>query len=618
MYRAFALAIGLTILVAGAASSAEPSAKDKELLDKVAKKLTAVAEPVRGFEWPPDFKVVEHPSVNAFATFEEKDGKLQPIVRVFSGMMDKIVKGDEDILALIVGHEVAHITLRHVIFNERRDRTEFLRVTYCRDEEIEADVAGAELMLKAGFSLAKGVKYIDRMNDMGLKYSSLEGLGSDHPSWNDRLSRIDKSRSKLWKAMSAFENGVALLFVEQYALAEDCFERVVREFPDCYEAWVNLGNACLMRYFDKFDLDDIRDYGLGHVLTPGFYLRADSIATRGRDDKLWMKAVAALNKALELKKDLTLARSNLGLAYLFHPEEKDVKKALSYMHGAADDAATDPAVAPIHRATILLNLGVAYYASGDEAKGLLYVDRALEAGQIPTRGGGVAKDRALEAARNYTVAMVMSRRKSEKDQRIARSMFERYLKMTNTASIWWESAYEQYRDLSKRISAEAEPKDAFKPEVEPLRPVLSHRLKSGAEIKLTDEAADVLKRLGAGQEKSVIPGSNLKRVRYEKDGVDLLVNDSVVAICIVSPDAAPIALRGKGIGSSVSLDLRVGMTAAEVNKSLGDGEKRIFTDPNVEYTYYRSQGIGIRQIKDKVTEIVLASIPAAPRKGLGD
>jgi len=214
MCRSLSIALGVALLLACHARSAEPSAEDKALLGKVAKKLLAVAEPLKGFEWPPDIQMTDHPSVNAYATFEQRDGKNYPIVRVFSGMMSKVIKGDEDMLALVVGHEICHITLRHVIFNDKRDKTEFLRVTYCRDEEIEADVAGAELMLKAGFNINKGVKYIDRMNELGLKYSSLEGLGTDHPSWNDRLGRIDKSRSRLWKSMSAFDNGVQLLFIE--------------------------------------------------------------------------------------------------------------------------------------------------------------------------------------------------------------------------------------------------------------------------------------------------------------------------------------------------------------------------------------------------------------------
>jgi hypothetical protein len=139
--------------------------------------------------------------------------------------------------------------------------------------------------------------------------------------------------------------------------------------------------------------------------------------------------------------------------------------------------------------------------------------------------------------------------------------------------------------------------------------VLSHKLKSGTEVKLTDDAAALLKKIGEGVQTPLVAGGNLKRVRYEKEGVDLLVTDSVVAICVVSAEAMPISLRSKGIGSAVALDLKVGMNVAEVSKALGEGEKRYFTDRTVEYTYYRSQGIGVRKKDDKVAELVLATIP---------
>jgi len=83
------------------------------------------------------------------------------------------------------------------------------------------------------------------------------------------MSKIDKSRPALEVAGGVRQRD-GFLMVEQYALAEDCFERVVKEFPDSHEAWVNLGNACLMRYFDKFDVDEIKCVGVGQVMTPGF------------------------------------------------------------------------------------------------------------------------------------------------------------------------------------------------------------------------------------------------------------------------------------------------------------------------------------------------------------
>jgi hypothetical protein len=66
-------------------------------------------------------------------------------------------------------------------------------------------------------------------------------LNKDHPSWKDRLAELDPNQPSLWRAMSAFDNGNHFLLLEQYLAAERCFEKVVDDFPDCYEAWANLG-----------------------------------------------------------------------------------------------------------------------------------------------------------------------------------------------------------------------------------------------------------------------------------------------------------------------------------------------------------------------------------------
>ena len=66
--------------------------------------------------------------------------------------------------------------------------------------------------------------------------------------------------------MSAFQNGFLFLELEQYLAARQCFQAVVAEFPDCYEAWANLGYAQLMQYCDGLDADDLRQFGIGQIV----------------------------------------------------------------------------------------------------------------------------------------------------------------------------------------------------------------------------------------------------------------------------------------------------------------------------------------------------------------
>src|SRR4051812_36587554 len=199
-------AIALVLCAAGTASAADDAElqKKKDLLKRVSEKLLAVCEPVPGMEWPPDIALDPGADINAYATVIFKDNKVFPIVRVYDGMMTKIIKGDADRLAFILGHELAHITKRHVLM--QKGKTAVLKIAFTRDQEVEADLAGVEYLLAAGYSLPKGIKAITEMQALGLEYSSFEGLGVDHPSWNDRLAKMDKDKAHLWKAMSAFKN----------------------------------------------------------------------------------------------------------------------------------------------------------------------------------------------------------------------------------------------------------------------------------------------------------------------------------------------------------------------------------------------------------------------------
>ena len=605
----------LAVLILGAAiapATAEgPSSKDKALLARVSQRLLAVCDAVPGFEWPPDFGF-EGEGINAYAAIERKDGKIQPLIRVTPELMTKVVQGDPDRLALILGHELGHILRRHVVANDKHVRTPFLQNTFTRAEETEADLAGVELLVRAGYSYRKGSRGILKLKEMGLEYSSFEGLGKDHPSWDDRLALIDMEQAKVWKAMSAFRNGAVFLTTEQYAAAEECFDRVTKDFPSCYEAWVNLGFACLMEYCDKLDTADLRDYGIGQILTGGFYQRVDSIPVRGRDAKLWWKAVGALREAIRLKPDLTLAKANLGLAYLVHPDAKDVGESARLLQEAAEAAATDKTLDEVAHASLLINLGVANLAGGSADKGLAQLEEGEKVGrQLASGRGAQWENTALAAALLYNRAEQLAARKDRASREQALGLLEKYLKTNSPLSLWWPLAYERYETLCKAVERAPRTKDAFKKDrPEPIRLVTRVQLKSGAEITLGDDLEEVVKKVGKGRETIAAPGTNLKRIRYEKEGIDLLATDVVLALCLVGPEAPPLALRGKGVTGGEAGQLRVGMSAKDVEALLGDDYQPCeLTVTEMYYRFYRAQGVALRLVKGKVTEVVVVQIP---------
>ena len=133
---------------------AEITQSDRDLVERVSRRLLAVADPVPDYVWPPTFGVLDDekmPNARAFA--DHGDGKALPVprVEVFTGLLHPVIQGDPDRLALILGHELGHVTLRHIV-REPRGRTPFVRTVFTREQEIAADRKGIELALRAGYS----------------------------------------------------------------------------------------------------------------------------------------------------------------------------------------------------------------------------------------------------------------------------------------------------------------------------------------------------------------------------------------------------------------------------------------------------------------------------------
>jgi Zn-dependent protease with chaperone function len=609
-------AVLLCCALAGPAAAASRKG-DVQLVEQVSRHLLAVTPAVEGLEWPPKIEIRAAGTgdeINAFAQVEKgNDGKLRPRVVVTPGMMHKVIRGDRDRLAFILGHELGHIVRRHV--QGRPQKTPFLRVTFTRKQEAEADRKGLELALKAGYSWKRGMKAIERMIDMGLEYSSFEGLGADHPSWKERLALLDKDQAPLWKAMSAFNNGVVFLSVEQYAAAERCFDRVTKEFPACPEAWANLGYACLMQYCDAMEPVDLRHFGVGQIVCGGFYQRPASLEARvrGIDEELWWKAVGALRESLRLSPGQVLVNANLGLAYLVRPAGKDTRRAEEFFQAAVDRAARDQTLDPVVHAVLFINGGVADLAGQRQEDAARKFERCEALGSGTAGGAGTLSRRnpTLAAALLYNRALLQAASARKTKQRAAVALFEKYLKTANPTSAWWPLAYEQYAKLCQDLGLAAKAERAFKSgNPDRLRLTASVSVSSGVLVALADPAREVADRLGRPEEVPVIAGTNLRRWRYPKHGLELLVTDQVLAICLTGPGAPPLPLRGEGLAARAKR-LRVGLSKAELEDVLADQDYGFaeLVMPDVYYRFYRDLGLAVRVEKGKLKELVVVQIP---------
>jgi len=206
--------------------------------------------------------------------------------------------------------------------------------------------------------------------------------------------------------------------------------------------------------------------------------------------------------------------------------------------------------------------------------------------------------------------MTLAKSKDRADREKAVSLFEQYLRTSSPLSLWWGVAYDRYEQACKDLDRKPTPRGGFKTDdPAPLRLVVGVRLKSGAEVTLSEDIEDVEKRIGKGKE-TAAAGTGLKRIRYEDDGVELLVREEVLAISLTDAKAPAVPLRGKAVGAGQAGAVRVGMSVKEAEALLGDDyQPSEIAAAGLFYRFYRAQGLALRVVKDEVREVVVVQVP---------
>lgn len=175
--------------------------------------VTEVAQRIIGASDRPDIKwevrLIDSPITNAFAI---PGGKIF----VFSGLLN--VTQNDDGLAFILGHEVAHVLARHgaeqmavgrvmlgvsvllsALFGDNIGSFVLARVIslltelqYSRNMEKEADYIGLLLMYKAKYNINEAPKVWERMTQVTGGEDHGTSYLDTHPSHGDRIIEINK------------------------------------------------------------------------------------------------------------------------------------------------------------------------------------------------------------------------------------------------------------------------------------------------------------------------------------------------------------------------------------------------------------------------------------------
>lgn len=607
----------LFLLVASSAFAQHPD--QNALVQSVFHQLLAVPAASRPesryTSWPPQVSIIstqqggvgasEQPELNAYASSPD----CRPAVHISEGLVSQIVQGDPDVLALILGHELGHILLGHPSCAAIKDRASFLEMAISRDQEYAADAKGYELALAAGYSVRRGLRGLRRLDEIS-HYSSYEALTADHPSWTDRLARLDKEQAPLWRSMSAFNDGVSFLATENYQLAAECFRSVAREFPQAADVKGDLGYALLMEYIDQLSDEDMQALGIGQIATGSFYGESLYLKSkvRGRDAALWSEAVQILKSAEEQDPKLSLVKANLGLAYLVQPTGSDAQQALSYLVPAVNllkgDSGLHSAYGVPAAHAVINNAAIAYLAAGDRehAVGLLqflWSDR-----------GQITNEQLLmqAAALFYNTGSILSTSQDPKERSAASEILLQYLRVETPSSLWWRRAYVSYSKVCPESSnACVEEAQLRKSNHVPLRTTVAVDLGDAKTVRIEEPFQDAVRSLGRSVFAGAVPGSGVQRTHFPQYPLDVLSSDVVLAIILNGSSAPGLHLRRVGIGGGAD-SLRVGMTVEQVEKVLADQPYRYegLVDSWKPYRFYLGVGIALRLgSQETVDEIVV-------------
>ena len=277
---------------------------DQQLAKEVLSQLLAAGKlkGPAGCEWPPHIVINQSDEINAGAVRTKTDGNpvsYRTRIELTTGLLkaiDTASPGGADRLAFVLGHELQHFLLGH--FDQAVPDVPFADHVFTQEQEFAADREGMKLALHANYSYRRCLEVADKMIDAGHGGDCWHSGVKVHPSWKARREMLesDPVKASLWHAMNSFDTGVVFLEEGDYRTAEICFRRVIEEFPDCYEAWANVGYARLMMYCAHLSVEELRQLDVGQLVVAGFYRRPESLLVQ-RDVKDWEIAVEALEKA---------------------------------------------------------------------------------------------------------------------------------------------------------------------------------------------------------------------------------------------------------------------------------------------------------------------------------
>jgi tetratricopeptide (TPR) repeat protein len=580
----------------------------KSMLKEVSSSLLSVVKKPENKPWPPIFSISESPDLNAYSIADTNNkGKITGYkVKITTKLLEQIVGDNKNKLSYLLSHEIAHILLGHVDMNSDKI-PDFLSIIYSRNEEYKADELGMKIGLEAGYSTYKAAFDIFRqMRDE--KYSPIQGLESEHPSFEERLEYFDTIQTKLWHSMSAFKNGTYFLAIEDYIKSERCFRKVTEEFPKCSEAWSNLGYTRLMVYMANLTKEDFEQQGIGYLVIGAYYRSPYSLSSniRGRDDELWYDAVGDLRRSLDLNPNLTLAKSNLGVAYLLHPNGRpDFEKADKYFQEALELVDNDTTLSQIAKSAVYINAGVSNMSANKFELSIKSFEKAQNFGKAFTNGLREYPD--LENSIHFNNGFLEMNSKNPDKLIEAKKNFEYFLINIDNKSPWFSIARTNYEQICKSLMQKPKSFEKINPKRN-LKPV--NHIKYNEKIFALSDDIDEKVLLREGFVKSnIIENTTLIKYSNIDKGLEIISTNKINAIVLKNENSPEIIFENS---KKENHPIKIGMKIKDFEKLIGKDaicEKSFtFINNNQNFQFYSQLGIAVNIENNNLKEIIILPV----------
>ena len=589
----------------------------KENIEQVSQRLLCKIEnPPEDLTWPPRFDVIDDSQINAYAQIIDR----QPIVTIHYGLSE-IAEAVPDRIAYIIAHELIHITKGHCS-KLVSSSDNVLGTMYSREHEKEADIEGLKLAMKAGFSYQKSINTFKILRTKLGDYSPIEAQLTDHPSWSERLSYVDLEQKNLWQSMSTFQNGVSFILTQNFEAANACFEKVIKEFLSCYEAYANLGYAHLMQYVDLFDLDDIKYFGTGHIVVSGFYRRPESLesAVRGIDEELWWKSVGYMKRALDLSPaPLALVQSHLGIAYFLDPRQQSFGQSEKYLTLALENIEKDTSLDLNIKACVYLNAGAIDIATKKYENALAKLENANNYQKKfektasrkllgNTYTGTIGYNRQIENALLLNKILTEYNLHDQILEKNSLQQLLRYLRKTEPSSVWWQLAYDMYQTAVKNNGNTPLTREQILTNIYSSgNPVQSIQVE-GFPIYLSQKIKDIKTKFNDIRTIPVVEDRKIFEYQFIDNSLSVIGGEEVIGIVIKKENKH---IRW-GSNNALVNSIQIGSPFNDFQEKY-DGISlsymRIPGENPKEYYFVNDLGIGLNVIHSLISEILIVQKP---------